>query len=301
MRGNATPEANGHPLAAVSLSDFSYSHGKSKENVAWSIYKGDARQILPKMPAGHFNCVVTSPPYYWQRDYDEPEQIGLEQIIEGYVITMADVMDQVRRVLAKDGLLFLNLGDTYYSRKGEPKGKDRKNWARRFGLRAVDVKGLGVPRKTTIGIPWRVALEMINRGWTLRSPIVWKRKVSQPEPTAKDRPWRTYEMIFMFSKKPTYCLLSGRARRTGGRRDDPHAVEEHEQDADGILPRGIGQAVPEHGVHPRWPHSGSIRWNRNGPPCGARRRPRGGRDRSERAILRGRGRELAEDVNVPLH
>jgi DNA modification methylase len=114
-------------------------------------------------------------------------------------------MDGVRRVLRDDGLLFLNLGDTYYSAKGRPKGKDPKNKARRMSrLRAVDASGLGVSRKTAIGIPWRVAIEMITRGWTLRCPIIWQRNGSMPEPTAKDRPWRTYEMVFMFSKSPRY-------------------------------------------------------------------------------------------------
>lgn len=204
MRRKAAAKVNGEVRLPASLASFCYSEGTSKEHHTWTMCKGDARQLLPRMPAGFFNCVVTSPPYFWQRDYEEPEQIGLEETIQGYVTVMADVMAEVYRVLAKDGLLFLNLGDTYYSRKGEPKGSDRKNWARRFGVRAVDKKGLGVSRKTTIGIPWRVALEMINRGWTLRSPIVWKRKASQPEPTARDRPWRTYEMLFMFSKNPTY-------------------------------------------------------------------------------------------------
>ncbi len=204
MLGKLTREANGHVDLPASLAAFGHSRNYNQKSNTWKLYKGDVRQILPMMSADAFNCVVTSPPYFWQRDYDEANQIGLEETINGYVDVVANVMTEVHRVLANDGLLFLNLGDTYYSRKGEPKGDDRKNWARRFGVRAVDKKGLGVPRKTTIGIPWRVALEMINRGWTLRSPIVWKRSASQPEPTAKDRPWRTYEMIFMFSKSPNY-------------------------------------------------------------------------------------------------
>jgi DNA modification methylase len=204
MHQEGSPVLNGDARPKTVLSKLEFAQGTSRNGCDWTIYKGDARHVLSKLPEGHFNCVVTSPPYYWQRDYEHPQQIGLERKIEAYVTVMADVMDQVKRVLAKDGLLFLNLGDTYYSRKGEPKGKDRKNWARRFGVRAVDVKGLGVQRKTAIGIPWRVAIEMIDRGWTLRCPIVWRRKGSQPEPTAKDRPWRTHEMVFMFSKQPTY-------------------------------------------------------------------------------------------------
>lgn len=178
--------------------------GHTRKGVAWQVHRGDACEVLKTLTAGSHHCAITSPPYYWQRDYDAEGQIGKEKKIEEYVSAVCDAMDEVRRVLRDDGLLFLNLGDTYYSAKGQPKGVDRKNRGRRFGLRAVDASGLGVSRKTIIGIPWRVAIEMIDRGWTLRSPIVWRREGSIPEPTAKDRPWRTYEMLFMFSKSPRY-------------------------------------------------------------------------------------------------
>ena len=178
--------------------------GRTKAGLTWNVRRGDVSEVLSTFPADHFNCVVTSPPYYWQRDYDTAGQIGLESTIDEYVDRIASAFDAVHRVLRRDGLLFLNLGDTYYSAKGQPKGRDRKNRARRFGLRAVDASGLGVPRKTAIGIPWRVAVEMISRKWTLRSPIIWYREKAIPEPTAKDRPWRKYETVFMFSKSPRY-------------------------------------------------------------------------------------------------
>jgi DNA modification methylase len=118
---------------------------------------------------------------------------------------MAGAMDEVRRVLTPRGVLFLNLGDTYYSGKGQPHGGDRKHIGRRTGgLRAVDASGLGKPKKTLLGMPWRVALEMIERGWILRAPIVWRRENAIPEPNAVDRPWRTYEYVFLFSKSRTY-------------------------------------------------------------------------------------------------
>ena len=203
--------------------------GHTRNNVRWQVRRGDAAQVLMDFPADSQQCVVTSPPYYWQRDYGVAGQLGKEKRIEEYVTSLAEIMDEVRRVLAPDGLLFLNLGDTYYSAKGQPKGPDRKNGARRFGLRAVDASGLGVSRKTTIGIPWRVAIEMITRGWTLRCPIIWQREGAIPEPTAHDRPWRTYEMVFMFSKSPRYFFcrealkgeediwrISSRAKGTNG-------------------------------------------------------------------------------------
>jgi hypothetical protein len=113
-------------------------------------------------------------------------------------------MTDVKRTLRSDGLLFLNMGDTYYSAKGQPKGADKKNKGRRFGLRAVDASGLGFPRKTLLGMPWRVALAMIEDGWILRSSIIWHRHNAVPEATAHDRPWRTYEFVFMFSKSQKY-------------------------------------------------------------------------------------------------
>jgi len=178
--------------------------GHTKAGVRWEIRRGDAKLVLQSLKDNRFSCVVTSPPYYSQRDYGVSGQIGLEKTIGEYVSRIVEVFEQVRRVLAPDGALFLNLGDTYYSGKGQPVGHDRKNGARRFGLRPVDASGLGVPRKTAIGIPWRVALGMIEHGWTLRCPIVWRRNGVIPEPTAQDRPWRTYEMIFLFTKGSKY-------------------------------------------------------------------------------------------------
>lgn len=170
----------------------------------WKLLQGDCRTILPQLPKESVNCVVTSPPYYWQRDYGVDGQMGLEATIDGYVENLRETFRGLKRVLAKDGTVFLNLGDTYYSAKGKPGGTDRKHKARRFGLRAVDASGLGVPRKSLIGMPWRVALALIEDGWVLRSPIVWVRKSAIPEPSARDRPWRKYEFIFLFSKKPRY-------------------------------------------------------------------------------------------------
>src|SRR5207253_2456628 len=104
-----------------------------------------------------------------------------------------------------DGTIFLNLGDTYYSGKGRPHGTDAKHRSRRMTkLRAVDGPGLGLPKKSLIGIPWRVALALQADGWTLRSAIIWARQSAVPEPTAKDRPWRSYEHVFLLTKSRFY-------------------------------------------------------------------------------------------------
>ena len=181
-------------------------HGTSSANVDWSIYQGSSESVLQALPEASVNCVVTSPPYYWLRDYGVEGQIGLEETVEGYVDSVCNVMDAIKRVLRSDGLLFLNLGDTYYSGKGASHGTDKKSNKRRFGLRAVDKSGglgIGLQRKSAIGIPWRVAIEMSTRGWVLRSPIIWHRENCLPEPVA-DRPSRSYEHLFMFALSRKY-------------------------------------------------------------------------------------------------
>lgn len=179
--------------------------GKSND-VDWTLYCGNAVDALHNLANESINCIITSPPYYSLRDYGVNGQIGLEDTVNQYVDSLCLVMDELYRVLRKDGLLFLNMGDTYYSGKGASQGKDQKSHKRRFGIRPVDKSGgLGVnlERKSVIGIPWRVAIEMTTRKWVLRSPIIWHRDKVLPE-AVKDRPHRSYEYIFMFAKDRKY-------------------------------------------------------------------------------------------------
>jgi excisionase family DNA binding protein len=181
--------------------------GTTRDERNWSILNADVNSALKTLPPNRVNSVVTSPPYYWQRDYEVEGQIGHEATIEGYVQAMVQVFSNLKDALTADGTLFLNLGDTYYSAKGKPHGSDDKHSGRqmmRRHLRAVDGPGLGLPRKSLIGIPWRVALAMQQDGWTLRSAVIWQRPGTLPEPTAHDRPWRTHENVFIFSKGPRY-------------------------------------------------------------------------------------------------
>lgn len=180
--------------------------GTTQKGYLWRVFQGNAHSVLSDLNENQFNCVITSPPYYWLRDYGVEEQIGQETTVEGYVHAIASVMDEVKRVMKKDGVLFLNLGDTYYSGKGKSHGKDLKSSKRRFGLREVDKSGglgIGLKPKTIIGIPWRVAIEMTLRGWVLRSPIIWHREHCLPE-SVRDRPRRSYEYVFMFTQNRRY-------------------------------------------------------------------------------------------------
>jgi len=85
---------------------------------------GDAIQALKQLPSNCFNVAITSPPYFWVRDYGVKAQIGHEETVEEFVKKLADVFDEVRRVLNPEGVFYLNIGDTYYSGNGQPHGSD---------------------------------------------------------------------------------------------------------------------------------------------------------------------------------
>ena len=180
--------------------------GKSLLGHSWAIYCGSALDVLPKLPEKCINCVVTSPPYFWLRDYGVDGQIGKEESVDEYVSAITEIMKEVRRVLREDGVVFFNVGDTFYSGKGKSHGQDEKSKKRRFGLRAVDKSGglgIGLQRKSLIGIPWRLATSFMESGWVLRSAIIWHRLNRLPE-HVQDRPGRSYEYVFLLAKARKY-------------------------------------------------------------------------------------------------
>jgi len=180
--------------------------GETFSGTEWHVIQGHSLDGLALIPDESVDCVITSPPYFWLRDYGYEGQIGLEDTVQGYVDALAAVFDEIFRILSPKGTVFLNLGDTYYSGKGKSHGKDLKSKKRRFGLRAVDRSGgldIGAQRKSIIGIPWRVALALTQRKWILRSPIIWHREKCLPE-AVKDRPRRSYEFVFMLVKSRHY-------------------------------------------------------------------------------------------------
>jgi DNA modification methylase len=177
------------------------------EKVPWAVVQGDAEQVLRKLTPNSVDCVVTSPPYYWQRDYGVDGQLGQEDSAEEYVRSMVRVFKQVRRVLKDTGLAFVVLGDTYYSGRGQPKGNDPKQaWRNvaRKKYRAVDRPGMGLPRKSLMGMPWRVALALQADGWVLRSAVTWRKSKPLAEPSVHDRPWNGTEQVFILAKKSKY-------------------------------------------------------------------------------------------------
>lgn len=165
---------------------------------------GDALSVLREMPDGSAGCCVTSPPYYGLRDYGTEGQIGLEDSPAAYVERLREVFAEVRRVLAEDGTLWLNIGDSYYSGKGSPTQPDGKNQGRRGWVRPVDRCGQdwGSP-KSLLGVPWRLAFALQDDGWLIRNDIVWHKPNAMPE-SVTDRLSTRWEHLFLLAKSRRY-------------------------------------------------------------------------------------------------
>jgi DNA modification methylase len=168
-----------------------------------TLWLGDSLDVLRSLPAGSVDCCVTSPPYYGLRDYGEAGQYGLEPSPGAYVETMTAVFAEVRRVLANDGTLWLNLGDSYNTsgtRQGHAGSSDvrEKGHAKWYGGNRT-----GLPDKNLLGMPWRTAFALQADGWTLRNAIIWHKPTAMPE-SVTDRLSCRYEHVFLFSKSRRY-------------------------------------------------------------------------------------------------
>ena len=169
-----------------------------------TLYLGDSLAVLRGLPDQSVDCCVTSPPYFGLRDYGVEGQYGLEASPAEYVETMRALFAEVRRVLADDGTLFLNLGDSYQSAGGKegvgPNATVGSTKRQEFG-RTRPTSGL--PTKNLMGIPWRVAFALQDDGWILRNDIIWAKPNGMPE-SVTDRLSTKHEHMFMFSKSPRY-------------------------------------------------------------------------------------------------
>ena len=137
------------------------------------LHLGSALEVLKTFDNEIVDCVVTSPPYYNLRDYQNDQQLGMEKSPVQYVANLVEIFNEIKRILKDDGVVWLNLGDTY--------AKD----------------------KNLLGIPWRVAFALQESGWYLRSDIIWQKTSILPE-SVKDRCTKSHEYIFMLTKSQNY-------------------------------------------------------------------------------------------------
>lgn len=131
---------------------------------------GDALPVMKRLPSESIDVVLTSPPYWRQRQYDT-DGIGMESEWPAYVDDLAAVFAQVHRVLKATGSVWLNIGDTY-------------------------------DEKRLVGVPWRVAFALVDRqGWVLRNDVIWNKVKGGPD-NARDKLGNVHEYVFHFVKQP---------------------------------------------------------------------------------------------------
>jgi len=161
------------------------------------------------------DCIVTSPPYYGQRDYGVDGQIGLEAHPQQFIDRLASVFDLCADLLSDTGSMWVNLGDTYWSGKGAHKSSEAKQGARRFGVRPQDRPGDGVwarPKQLLL-IPHRFAIAMQDRGWLVRNDNVWVKPNPIPD-QVRDRCAVSHEYVFHLTKSRWYYFDKDAVGRT---------------------------------------------------------------------------------------
>ena len=177
-----------------------------------SLYKGDVFDILAnKLDENSVDCVVTSPPYFNQRDYKVAGQIGLEDAVWKYVNTMLCVTSLIKKVLKPDGVFFLNLGDKYNGSNGHGNIKteagtsfENREISTESGRKEGQIFDRDYAKGCLLLIPSQVAIFMIEQqNWILRNDVIWQKSNYVPEPVM-NRFTKTYEHVFMFTKTMKY-------------------------------------------------------------------------------------------------
>ena len=203
-------------------------HFQSKK-LAEVAYFADERAIILNMDVqdglavleelGIFaNCIVTSPPFYGQRDYEVENQIGLEDHPSQFIEALGNTFSKAKNVLADNGSLWVNIGDTYWSGKGQHRSSEPKQSARRFGLRPQDKKGDGLwcKPKQLLLIPHRLAIRLQDDGWLVRNDNVWIKPNPIPD-QVRDRCSISHEYVFHFVKQRWYYFDKSKVGRTSER------------------------------------------------------------------------------------
>lgn len=192
------------------------------------IIQGDARST--GLDAGSVHCIATSPPYWGLRFYDaDPRQIGNEPRPEAYVESMREVGHECFRVLRDDGVMFINLGDTYatgpcsWSNNGLGASSLASTNGPRDAAKASEARPIqrsngGLAQGNIIGIPWRVAFALQADGWILRAAIPWIKANGMPE-SVKNRPTVAHEYVFLFAKRAGYFYDADAVRVVSARPD----------------------------------------------------------------------------------
>lgn len=197
---------------------------------------GDVFKLAKDLPYDSVQTIITSPPYYRLRKYSdmESQEIGREKSVELYIKDLTSVFNLLKPVLKENGLLWLNLGDTYINKELQ-------------------------------GIPWRVALSLMNHGWILRSDVIWQKPNAMPS-SVTSRPTNDHEYVFMFSKRKEYYYNADAIR-------EPHVTFTNKSKMKGGRSHfGKRNGTPEHGKNSGNHNLHDGRWDQAFNPKGRNKR-----------------------------
>jgi site-specific DNA-methyltransferase (adenine-specific) len=196
---------------------------------------GDAQARLAELPDEVIDCVVTSPPYWRQRDYrGEEAQVGQEATPAAYIERLANIFGEVRRALKATGTAWIVVGDKY-----------------------VDGQQLG--------LPWRLALALMDDGWLLRADCIWHKPNAMPS-SAKSRPTIDHEYVFFLTKSAEYYYDANAVR-------EPHVTfSEHSRMRGGRRHFGKRGGTPEAGKNGGSNNLHDGRWDQAFHPLGRNKR-----------------------------
>jgi DNA modification methylase len=181
------------------------------QDVDFTLYVGDVREVLAELPDELVDCVATSPPFYGLRDYGMEGQIGLESSLAEWVAALVGVFAECRRVLKSTGTLWVECGDSYNtgtssSRKGSTLEGSHGYWQNPHIKHRIDAQGYKA--KDLLGQPWELAFALRGDGWWLRQAIIWHKPNAMPE-SATDRCTTAHSYVFLLSKAARYHFDAG--------------------------------------------------------------------------------------------
>jgi site-specific DNA-methyltransferase (cytosine-N4-specific) len=172
------------------------------------LLEGNCLEKVKELSPLSIQTVVTSPPYWGLRDYDNENQLGQEKTPEEFLSKLVEIFSVIHEKLKDNGTVWINIGDTYFGAKGGAWYGDNSISDGDTGYQ-YRIKKKAPPKhrylktKDLVGIPWNFAIMMQKRGWYLRQDIIWHKPVPMPE-SVNDRLQKSHEHIFLFSKKPHY-------------------------------------------------------------------------------------------------
>ena len=204
------------------------------------ILTGHCIEVMRTLPAASVQAAITSPPYWGLRNYGTEAvvwddgwkgELGQEPTPDAFVAHLVDVFRAVRRVLRPDGILWVNLGDTYETgHVANPSPKSTLLGKKDVGAGTDPVARTGAKggrQKSLAGIPYRFALAMMADGWIFRQDIIWAKPNPMPE-SVTDRCTKAHEYVFLFARQPRYFW-------------DPSAMQERAISAGAVRkPTGAG-------------------------------------------------------------